>query len=173
MLRAWPTAATTSSPISPGFPWSSCATRTGPCAVSTTSAAIARGRSPPATAAARESVAGEALYYFLWPNTMLYILPGRLQTNRVIPLAPQRCRVEFDYYYPASEDAAELARREQDHVFSDEVQAEDIAICEQVQRGLASGAYVAGRRNPKRESGVHHFQELLREAIAKELARGG
>jgi len=108
---------------------------------------------------------GEALYYFLWPNTMLNILPGRLQTNRVIPLAPQRCRVEFDYYYPASEDAAELARREQDHVFSDEVQAEDIAICEQVQRGLASGSYVAGRLNPKRESGVHHFQELLREAL--------
>jgi len=108
---------------------------------------------------------GEALYYFLWPNTMLNILPGRLQTNRIIALAPQKCRVEFDYYYPSSEDAAELSRREQDHVFSDEVQAEDIAICEQVQRGLASGSYVAGRLNPKRESGVHHFQELLREAL--------
>ena len=108
---------------------------------------------------------GEALYYFLWPNTMLNILPGRLQTNRVIPLDAQHCRVEFDYFYPDNDDAAELARREQDHVFSDEVQAEDIAICEAVQRGLASGSYVAGRLNPKRESGVHHFQELLREAL--------
>lgn len=108
---------------------------------------------------------GEALYYFLWPNTMLNILPGRMQTNRVIPLGAHRCRVEFDYYYPSSEDAAELARREQDHVFSEEVQHEDITICEAVQRGLASGSYVAGRLNPKRESGVHHFQELLREAV--------
>ena len=44
------------------------------------------------------------------------------------------------------------------------VQREDIGICEQVQRGLASGSYVAGRLNPKRESGVHHFHELLRAA---------
>lgn len=111
---------------------------------------------------------GEALYYFLWPNIMLNVLPGRLQTNRVVPLDTQRCRVEFDYYYPAAADpadAAERARREQDHAFSDEVQAEDIAICEAVQRGLASGSYVAGRLNPKREGGVHHFHELLREHL--------
>jgi choline monooxygenase len=108
---------------------------------------------------------GEALYYWLWPNTMLNILPGRLQTNRVIPLDAQRCRVEFDYYYPDSDDAEARQRRRQDHEFSDTVQAEDIAICEAVQRGLASGSYVAGRLNPRRESGVLHFQELVREAL--------
>src|SRR3546814_13279642 len=42
---------------------------------------------------------GDALYYWLWPNTMLNILPGRLQTNRVVPLGVDRCRVEFDFYY--------------------------------------------------------------------------
>jgi len=108
---------------------------------------------------------GEALYYFLWPNTMLNVLPGRLQTNRVIPLDTRRCRVEFDYYYPAAADAAQRARRERDHAFSDEVQAEDIAICEAVQRGLDSGSYTAGRLNPRRENGVHHFHELLRESL--------
>ncbi|MGN6517861.1 MAG: SRPBCC family protein, partial [Dokdonella sp.] len=55
-------------------------------------------------------------------------------------------------------------RWERDLVFSDAVQKEDIGICEHVQRGLASGSYVAGRLNPKRESGVHHFHELLRAA---------
>ena len=104
---------------------------------------------------------GEALYYWLWPNTMLNILPGRVQTNRVLPLAGNRCRVEFDFYYPIDGDAT---RRERDLDFSDLVQREDIDICECVQRGLASGSYVAGRLNPKRESGVHHFHELLREA---------
>ena len=44
------------------------------------------------------------------------------------------------------------------------MQVEDIRICEDVQRGLTSGSYVAGRLNPLRESGVHHFHELLREA---------
>ena len=45
-----------------------------------------------------------------------------------------------------------------------EVQEEDIAICEAVQKGLSSGAYEAGRLCPKRESGVWHFQNLLRAA---------
>ena len=53
-----------------------------------------------------------------------------------------------------------------DRTFADEIQAEDVAICEAVQRGLASGSYAAGRLNPTRESGVWHFQELLRAAIA-------
>jgi choline monooxygenase len=105
---------------------------------------------------------GEALYYWIWPNTMLNILPGRLQTNRVLPLGPGRCRVEFDFYYPGNLDA--VGRWERDLVFSDAVQKEDVSICEHVQRGLASGSYVAGRLNPKRESGVHHFHELLRGA---------
>lgn len=105
---------------------------------------------------------GEALYYWIWPNTMLNILPGRLQTNCVLSLGPDRCRVEFDFYYP--DDAMGASRRERDIAFSDIVQKEDVDICERVQRGLGSGSYVAGRLNPLRESGVHHFHELLRAA---------
>lgn len=104
---------------------------------------------------------GDALYYWLWPNTMLNILPGRLQTNTVVPLGVDRCRVMFDSYYAASDDAA---KRDADLAFSDEVQHEDLGICEDVQRGFASGSYVPGRLNPLRETGVHHFHELLRAA---------
>jgi choline monooxygenase len=107
---------------------------------------------------------GDALYYWLWPNTMLNILPGRLQTNRVVPLGVDRCRIEFDFYYPVDESGEGRARREADLAFSDLVQQEDLGICMDVQRGLASGSYVAGRLNPLRESAVHHFQELLRRA---------
>ena len=104
---------------------------------------------------------GDALYYWMWPNTMLNILPGRLQTNTVIPLGVDRCRVLFDSYYA---DAADDGRRDADIAFSDEVQHEDLGICEDVQRGFASGSYVPGRLNPLRETGVHHFHELLRAA---------
>lgn len=107
---------------------------------------------------------GDALYYWLWPNTMLNILPGRLQTNRVIPLGVDRCRVEFDSYYAPGDDAAADAKRDADLAFSDEVQHEDLGICEDVHRGFASGSYVPGRLNPLRESGVHHFHEMLRTA---------
>jgi len=105
---------------------------------------------------------GEALYYFLYPNTMLNILPGRLQTNRVLPLGLDRCRIEFDFYYAPDSNEAGIARRARDIAFSDEVQGEDVTICEDVQRGLASGSYEAGRLNPLRENAVHHFHELLR-----------
>ncbi len=117
---------------------------------------------------------GEALYYFLYPNTMLNILPGRLQTNRVLPLGVDRCRVEFDFYYApdAGAGAGAQARRARDLAFSDEVQQEDVGMCEQVQRGLASGSYRAGRLNPLRENAVHHFHELLRGAYRDVADRG-
>ncbi len=107
--------------------------------------------------------AGEALYYFIYPNTMLNILPGRLQTNRVVPVGLRHCRVEFDFFY----DADNLFRFEDDLKFSDLVQEEDRQICEHVQKGLASGAYQPGRLSPTREAGVWHFQNLLREAYHK------
>ncbi len=105
---------------------------------------------------------GDAVYYFIYPNTMLNLLPGRLQTNRVLPLGADRCIVEFDYYYAAGDDAA--ARHQADHDFAHQVQDEDIEICEHVQRGLASGSYLPGRLNPLRENAVFHYHELLRAA---------
>lgn len=118
---------------------------------------------------------GDALYYWLWPNTMLNILPGRLQTNRIVPKGVDHCRVEFDFYYApmqsGMDDSGEArARREADLQFSDEVQHEDLGICEDVQRGLASGSYEPGRLNPLRENAVHHFHELLRRAYRDAMA---
>ncbi|MBS0382088.1 MAG: Rieske 2Fe-2S domain-containing protein [Proteobacteria bacterium] len=107
---------------------------------------------------------GEAFYYFIYPNVMLNIVPGRLQTNVILPLGPDRCRVVFDYYY--TQDEHTQSRISGDQSFSDEVQAEDAGICEAVQKGLASGFYSPGRLNPKRESGVWHFQNLMRAAYA-------
>ncbi len=107
---------------------------------------------------------GDAFYYFVYPNVMLNIMPGRMQTNRIVPLGADRCRIEFDYYYAQDERTQARIARDQD--FSDEIQQEDIAICEAVQKGLASGSYQAGRLCPKRESGLWHFQNQLRAAYA-------
>ncbi|WP_339741806.1 aromatic ring-hydroxylating dioxygenase subunit alpha [uncultured Maricaulis sp.] len=110
---------------------------------------------------------GEALYFFIYPNTMLNILPGRVQTNRVVADGPSHCRVEFDFYYaPGFESMAQA-----DDAFSDEIQGEDRLICERVQQGLNSGAYRPGRLSPSQEAGVWHWQNLLREAYAR--AEGG
>jgi choline monooxygenase len=92
---------------------------------------------------------------------MLNILPGRMQTNRIIATGPDSCEVEFAYYYlPGVED-----RAGPDDAFSTEVQDEDAMICERVQKGLASGAYTPGRLSPAQESALWHFHNLLRRAF--------
>ncbi len=106
--------------------------------------------------------AGEGLYFFIYPNVMLNIMPGRLQTNRVVPTGIDTCRVEFDFYYaPGAE-----SRAPEDLDFSDQVQEEDRVICEHVQKGLVSGAYKPGRLSPSREAGVWQYQNLLRDIYA-------
>ena len=112
---------------------------------------------------------GEALYYFVFPNMMLNVLPGRLQSNVVVPLAADRCRIEFRYCYADTDSAAARKVIDDDARFSDAVQAEDIEICERVQEGLASGVYDRGRFSADMETGVHHFQSLLRQAFRRQL----
>ena len=107
---------------------------------------------------------GSAHYFCVYPNLMLNILPGRCQLNIIVPTAPNQCKVLFDYYYTDLASEKTLSMIKQDLAFSDEVQDEDIRICEQVQCGLESGAYHQGRLCVKREQGVWHFQELLRKA---------
>ena len=49
--------------------------------------------------------------------------------------------------------------------FSDEIQDEDVEICETVQRNLRSRVCGRGRYSAKREVGVHHFHSLLHEFL--------
>jgi choline monooxygenase len=105
---------------------------------------------------------GKAHYYFIFPNTMLNILPNRLQTNQVLPIKNNQTKVIFDYYYPQIPGIEKLMT--QDQTFSDEIQGEDIKICEAVQKGLNSGSYDKGRLCMKRESALLHFQQLIRAA---------
>ncbi len=112
---------------------------------------------------------GEALYYFIYPNFTLNILPGRLQTNIILPVAPDRCRITFHYFYSNLEEAERRGIVNDDVAFSDAVQIEDIEVCERVQEGLESGIYDKGRFSPEMETAVHHFQSLLKRTFAREL----
>jgi choline monooxygenase len=107
---------------------------------------------------------GTAYYYFIYPNLMLNVVPGRLQLNRVVPTGIDSCRVDFEWYF--ADDPRVQERIADDLAFTNTIQNEDAAICAQVQRGLTSGSYVPGRLSPKREAGVWHFQNLLRKDYA-------
>jgi choline monooxygenase len=116
---------------------------------------------------------GEAFYYCLFPNYMLNILPGRLQTNLVRPLGPTRCRVVFQYFYADADAPAVRKLVEEDLAYSDAIQREDIDICERVQRGVESRAYDRGRFSVQFEEGVYYFQRLLKGAYQAFLAETG
>jgi choline monooxygenase len=47
---------------------------------------------------------------------------------------------------------------------SDRVTAQDLAVCEEVQRNLMAGVYTGGVLSPKHEHGVAWFQARLAEA---------
>ncbi len=103
---------------------------------------------------------GHAFYLWIYPNFMINAYAGVMDTNLVLPLAVNKCAVIFDYYFADTSPAASQLHRESIAV-SEKVQDEDMAICDSVQRGLASRAYVAGRLSVRREAGEHLFHRLL------------
>jgi choline monooxygenase len=103
---------------------------------------------------------GRAFYLWIYPNFMINAYEGVMDTNLVVPLAIDRCAVIFDYYFTDISRAADEHNR-QSIAVSEKVQDEDMAICDAVQRGLSSRAYVAGRLSVRREAGEHLFHRLL------------
>jgi hypothetical protein len=69
-------------------------------------------------------------------------------------------------FHDLDSEAARL-KIDEDIAFADRVQDEDIDICERVHRGLGSRGYDRGRFSVKFESGVYHFQNLVREAYSR------
>jgi choline monooxygenase len=113
---------------------------------------------------------GEAAYWWIWPNLMLNVYPDNFSTNLIVPLDEGRTLTVFEWFFHQPDRPGAAAKVEQTVAFSDEIQIEDIAICEAVQRGLRSRTYVRGRYSERRESGVHHFHRLW--AAAMETAGG-
>jgi choline monooxygenase len=101
---------------------------------------------------------GKAHYFCLFPNMMLNILPNRIQTNQIYPIDRNHCRVVFDTYYSDCHKTEVKKMIEADKQFSDDVQLEDIGICQDVQKGLESGGYQRGIFCSARETGVQHYQ---------------
>lgn len=107
----------------------------------------------------------EALYFWVFPNLMLNIYPDNISTNLIVPLGHEKTLTIFEWFFRDATSAAARERIDRAVAFSDEVQQEDIGLCQAVQRGLKSATYDRGRYSPKRENGVHHFHLLLAEFL--------
>ena len=106
--------------------------------------------------------ASKAYYFTLFPNILFNIAPGRLQTNIIEPINASSCNVYFDYYFENEEDLESI---QEDISFSEEVQNEDINICERIQIGLESDGFDHGVFSKKYETGVSHFQSYIEKKI--------
>jgi len=104
-----------------------------------------------------------AMYWWVFPNLMLNIYRDVMDTNLVLPLGPDRCKVIFDFYF-AESLAPEFIERS--IAVAHEIQLEDQTISEEVQRGLGSRSYNTGRFSVKREVAGYHFHRLLAKAIS-------
>ena len=94
---------------------------------------------------------------------MLNCYPDNVSLNIVLPIDEEHSRAIFEWYLPEKElgsDAAKASVR-----FSDEIQMEDVAICEVVQKNLQSRSYQRGRYSVKQEKGVHAFHRMYTAAM--------
>ncbi len=121
-----------------------------------------------ATGAARKG--DRAWYFWQHPNLMINCYAGYMDTNLVIPVDVDHCMVIFDFYFAEVSDAAR-EYNEQSVSIGNRVQEEDLGICEDVQRGLKSRAYRAGRLSVRREAGEQLFHRLLAADLKRGLAQ--
>jgi choline monooxygenase len=118
---------------------------------------------------------GETAFYgWVFPNFMVNVYSGAMDTNVVLPLSPERCLVHIDFYVTGADVAVTHRFGAESVEVGHKIQLEDVGVCEDVQRGLASKSYETGRYSVRREVAVHHFHRLLarclRDAVHGHLA---
>ncbi len=128
-----------------------------------------RGAQPGDTTPRRYQEAREDLttdYFWIFPNWMLNCYPDNVSLNIVLPVAPERSVAIFEWYLPEKDHSTPAAKASVE--FSDQIQIEDVAICEKVQKNLGSRSYSRGRFSVKQEKGVHAFHRMYAEAMKKD-----
>ena len=104
------------------------------------------------------NVAGR--YVFIFPNLMLNFYPWGVSVNVARPVSPSKSVVEFLTYVG---DQSKLGKGAGADLH--DVELEDEAVVESVQKGIRSRFYAHGRYSPTREQGTHHFHRLIAEFI--------
>ncbi len=93
-----------------------------------------------------------ALYFHLFPNTLVNVYPWGVSINRVNPMGLAQTEVIFARYVSRPE-LLETGAGAGLH----QVEMEDEAVVEATQKGIRSSLYTRGRYAPQHEAAVHHF----------------
>lgn len=103
-------------------------------------------------------------YFKLWPNVAFDVYPDQVDFMQFIPLSPTRTLIrEIAYGLPGAGREVRAARYLNWRI-NRQVNAEDTALIDQVQAGMASSSYAAGPQSP-REVCLRAFADRLRALI--------
>ncbi len=102
-------------------------------------------------------------YFWIFPNWMLNCYPDNVSLNIVLPVEPERSLAIFEWYLPEKDHQTPAAKASVE--FSDQIQMEDVGICEIVQKNLRSRSYSRGRFSVKQEKGVHAFHRMYADCM--------
>lgn len=97
-------------------------------------------------------------YFWIFPNWMLNCYPDNVSLNIILPVEPERTLAIFEWYLPERDHNSAAAKASVE--FSGQIQIEDMAICETVQRNLRSRSYSRGRYSATQEKGLHAFHRM-------------
>ena len=125
-----------------------------------------RGAQPGDATARRYQEAAADLttdYFWVFPSWMLNCYPDNVSLNIVVPLSTDRSLAIFEWYLPEKDLGSAAAKASVE--FSDQIQIEDVGICETVQKNLHSRSYQRGRYSIKQETGVHAFHRMYGEVM--------
>ena len=107
-----------------------------------------------------------AVYGFLYPNTIFNRYGPWLDINVVIPINENETIVRIEWFIDSNLIADEKFIEDSIKA-SEEVQEEDVFLCETVMKGLKSDGYDTGRYVPSKETPAYRFhQDLYSDLIS-------
>ena len=118
------------------------------------------------SARARDGGMTDGLWVWRLPGLFVNMYNWGMNIAQLEPLGPRKMRLNYRYFFIAREPA-KAQEREDTIQWSLSVAAEDIAICERVQKNLESGIYDRGRLSLVFENGVIQFQQMVEAAYRR------
>ncbi|MBD2020691.1 aromatic ring-hydroxylating dioxygenase subunit alpha [Leptolyngbya sp. FACHB-36] len=101
----------------------------------------------------------------LFPNFTLVASPTYCVTFLFDPQGLSKTRMRMEWLVPNTEVAKSPENVEPLITFFDDLMQEDLKLLPTLQKGIQSMGFRPGRLSPKREMGVHLFQELVMKHI--------
>lgn len=112
-------------------------------------------------APARDASVYGGLWAWLWPNLGVNVYRHGYMMERMTAVGPAETRLDYFYFF----DPAQTQALPEMLKFSDLVTAQDLQVCEEVQRNLEAGVYASGLLSPKHETGVAWFHDRIARAL--------